>query len=508
MMKLSKKNILSSGTDSSKELAAVMELPEKVLQFGTGVLLRGLPDYFIDKANKQGLFNGRVVIVKSTDGGDFNAFREQDGLYTQAIRGIENGKEVSENIINASVSRVLSAKAEWNEILACAANPDMQIVISNTTEVGIQLLDNDDMNAAPPESFPCKLLAFLYKRFQVFNGDPEKGMVILPTELIIGNADKLKSIVLQLAAKHNLQETFINWLNDANHFCNTLVDRIVPGKLSAADKSEVETVTGFTDDLMIISECYALWAIESDNKKVKDALSFSTAVEGVVIAANIDKFRELKLRLLNGTHTFTSGLAYIAGITTVKEAMDNELIAGFAGNIMISEIAPQIINEDLTNEEASKFAMQVLDRFRNPRIQHLWLNITVQYSMKMKMRNVPLLLNHYSRSNEVPELMATGFAAHILFMKCEKSEDGKYYGTLNNASYPVQDDYAGWYQTKWQEHGTEGVVEYMLNDAGFWGSDLAKLPGFAAAVQQKLNYLINGDIYSTVKNHQPEKATV
>src|SRR5450432_3985748 len=82
---------------------AYFELPEKVLQFGTGVLLRGLPDYFIDKANKQNIFNGRVVIVKSTSQGDADAFAKQDNLYTQCIRGIENGQRIDEVIINASV---------------------------------------------------------------------------------------------------------------------------------------------------------------------------------------------------------------------------------------------------------------------------------------------------------------------------------------------------------------------------------------------------------------------
>ena len=81
-----------------------------------GVLLRALPDYFIDKANKQGLFNGRIVVVKSTDS-DSSAFDRQDGLYTVCVRGVENGKTVEENIINASVSRVLSAKTEWLSLI-------------------------------------------------------------------------------------------------------------------------------------------------------------------------------------------------------------------------------------------------------------------------------------------------------------------------------------------------------------------------------------------------------
>ncbi len=67
---------------------SLFQLPEKVLQFGTGVLLRGLPDYFIDKANRQGVFNGRVVVVKSTSNGGTSAFEQQDNLYTLCVRGL------------------------------------------------------------------------------------------------------------------------------------------------------------------------------------------------------------------------------------------------------------------------------------------------------------------------------------------------------------------------------------------------------------------------------------
>ena len=163
------------------------DLPECVLQFGTGVLLRGLPDYLIDKANRQGIFNGRIVIVKSTDGGDAAAFDRQDNLYTLVTKGIENGVLIEENTICSAISRVLSAKNQWQEVLDCAANPDLTVVISNTTEMGIQLLQ-DDIRQEPPTSFPGKLLAFLYARYKAFNGDKNKGLVIVPTELIVDNA--------------------------------------------------------------------------------------------------------------------------------------------------------------------------------------------------------------------------------------------------------------------------------------------------------------------------------
>src|SRR5215216_6557842 len=132
------KNINNNSVIVPDEL--LFELPEKVLQFGTGVLLRGLPGYFIDKANRQGIFNGRIVVVKSTTQGDTTAFDKQDGLYTLCVRGLMNKQKVEENIINSSISRVLSAQEEWEQILECAHNRSMQVIISNTTEVGIRLV--------------------------------------------------------------------------------------------------------------------------------------------------------------------------------------------------------------------------------------------------------------------------------------------------------------------------------------------------------------------------------
>ncbi|OYX91903.1 MAG: altronate oxidoreductase, partial [Sphingobacteriia bacterium 35-40-5] len=160
-MQLSK-NLLSAVHSEQLQVPdeKIFGLPEKVLQFGTGVLLRGLPDYFIDQANKKNLFNGRIVVVKSTTQGVTDAFHEQDGLYTLLVKGVQDGKEIEEMIINASISRVLSAQEEWDKILACAANPDMQIILSNTTEIGITLVASD-AKASHPISFPGRVLAFL-----------------------------------------------------------------------------------------------------------------------------------------------------------------------------------------------------------------------------------------------------------------------------------------------------------------------------------------------------------
>ncbi|HVS96137.1 MAG TPA: tagaturonate reductase [Puia sp.] len=475
--------------------AAIFSLPEKVLQFGTGVLLRGLPDYFIDKANRHGLFNGRVVVVKSTDSGDAGAFDRQDGLYTLCVRGIEDGHKVEENIISSAISRVLSARDQWSEILQLAHKPEMQIIVSNTTEVGIQLVE-DDIRRRPPASFPGKLLAFLYERYKAFNGSADSGMVIVPTELIVDNGKKLASIVKELAQMHRLEASFIVWMESRCRFCSSLVDRIVPGRPDAVSLQQLTHDLGYTDDLIAIAEVYRLWAIEGD-EKVRSVLSFAAADPGVIIEPDIEIYRELKLRLLNGTHTLSCGLAFLSGFGTVKNAMDDTVFSTFVADLMLKEIAPSIPYE-VPLSEARDFGLRVLDRFRNPHLQHQWLSITMQYSSKIRMRVVPVLLRHYERQHTPPAHMALGFAAYLLFMRATKKTQDTWYGEFRGHSYPIHDDKAGYYAELWQKYPAPEVATSSLKDKSLWGADLSELPGFEGAVRLYLDDLLNKGAAATL----------
>lgn len=459
----------------------IFELPEKVLQFGTGVLLRGLPDYFIDKANRHGVFNGRVAVVKSTSGST-SEFDEQNSLYTLCIRGIENGAQVSQNIISSAISRVISANDDWNAILEIAQSTDLQIIVSNTTEVGIQLV-NESIDQNPPLSFPAKVLAVLYQRFKTL-GSKNSGLVIIATELIPDNGKKLGAIVLELAQFNKLESDFITWLQEENKFCNSLVDRIVPGKPDATTLTEFENELGYTDNLLSMSEPYSLWAIEGD-AKVAGLLTFAQVDKGVVIAEDIEIYRELKVRLLNGTHTLSSGIAFLSGINLVKDAMQNEQIKNYVDKVMAKEIAPAIPYQ-VTKEQTTAFASTVKDRFANPSIAHLWLNITFQYSMKMKIRIMPLLLNHYKLYNNIPKNIAFGFAAYLTFMKVANVKDGKFYGSYNDIDYLITDDSASYFNDLLATDSSK-YPSAVLNDVAFWNTDLNLLPGFVDVVNEKYN---------------------
>ncbi len=469
--------------------ADYFSLPEKVLQFGTGVLLRGLPDYFIDKANKQGVFNGRIVVLKSTDAGELDSFARQDGLYTHKLQGITDGSETTETVLNACISRVLAAKNDWDEVLQLARSADLQLIVSNTTEVGIVLVE-DSIHNTPPVSFPGKLLAFLYERYRHFNGDPAAGLVIVPTELIPQNADTLRSILLQLSDQNNLKEGFRRWLEQSNIFCNSLVDRIVPGKLPATEVEAMEKKLGYQDELMIMSETYGLWAIEASDEMVYEVLSFYKCDSGVVITPDISVHRELKLRLLNGSHTFTCGLAVLCGFETVKQAMDNPVFEKFISTLVMQEIAPSIDCKGLSLEQARSFAAKVLDRYRNPSLQHHWISITLHYTSKMNTRNAGLVKNYLDRHSDIPSHMALGLAAWILFMKTENTADGSYMGQAGGREYRVNDAQASLFHEFWKKYPTGELVDRVFSDKNIWQVDIPGLAGLAAEVKKWLDALI------------------
>jgi tagaturonate reductase len=476
MRKLSKKTLQELNLEDELRL---MTLPEKVLQFGTGVLLRALPDYIIDQANREGRFNGRVVVVKSTSQGGTDAFSAQDSLYTVCIKGYEDGKWVEKKVINTAISRVVSAQDDWQRILEVAESPDLEVILSNTTEVGI-VYQEENIQEGCPTSFPGKLLAVLFQRFKKLGS--AGGIVVIPTELISNNGEKLQKIVEDLSDFNNLGADFRNWLGTEVTFCNSLVDRIVPGSPKGEIGDELRAELNYEDDLLIMAEPYGLWAISGD-AKVKEKLSF--VGHGAFVEQDITKYKELKLRLLNGTHTMTCGLAFFAGFKTVKEAMQDTDFANFLTRMMEEEIGPSIPYA-LAPGEAGKFGSQVIDRFRNPSIEHFWLNITLNFTQKIEMRIVALLQQFQS----APKRMAAGLAAYILFMRPVREEGGKWYGSWQGEEYWIQDQQAPAFLKLYSEDA-ETWVKAVLGKKEFWGQDLNELPGLTAEVSESLRKLLS-----------------
>ena len=350
---------------------------------------------------------------------------------------------------------------------------------------GRAFAEPDPAFAAPALS--PKLLAVLLARYEAFAGAADKGLVIVPTELIPNNGTKLHGILRELAENQVPDPGFLHWLETANTVCNSLVDRIVPGAPAAAAATSLTQKLGYDDELLLMSEVYRLWAIEG-SERVREILSFEQADAGIIVQPDINQFRELKLRLLNGTHSLACGLAVLGGVGTVREAMEDDHLLTYIRNLMLADLLPGI-PYPLGDGVGQRFGMQVLDRFRNPAVEHRWLAITLNYSAKLRMRVVPDLLHYYQRFGAVPQYVALGFAAYLLFMRGVRQEDGRWLGEAQGQEYLIQDEHAGFFADLWVRCPLPELVRQALSDTGLWDTDLTALPGFTEAVTHYLGQL-------------------
>ena len=507
MNTLNKKYAVETGLIPSEQF----DLPERIMQFGTGVLLRGLCDYAVDKANKNGVFNGRIVVVKSTNS-DSSDFDRQDSVYTLQERGIsDTGETVNNATIITAISRVVDATNAWEDVLKCAEKPNLQIIISNTTEAGLVYLE-EDIFQSPPKSFPAKLTAVLYERFCAFIDSQNYGVTIVPTELVVENGQLLRGYVLQHAAANELPDDFIYWLNTACDFCDSLVDRIVSGAPSKAEKeARFLEHYNYRDELCIDSEPFMLWAIQG-NERVRKRLSFAKIDNRVVIADDIAPFREQKLRILNGGHTMSINAAFLSGHELVRDMMTDSVCGDFAESVILNEILPTV---EPIFSDAPSFANAVLNRFRNPFIAHKLISITFQNSAKMQARNAETIKRYYEKTGTVPPLMSLGFAAYLLFSKVKKEENGKYFGRYTDLSsgthegsnfYPITDDKAAILQKKWAkiEDSTNKkrlleLVESVVSDPHLFDETLKNIPNFIETVADCLFELMNNGVRNTME---------
>ena len=461
--------------------AALLELPERAVQFGTGAFLRAFVEFFIDSANRAGSFDGRVVAIGSTGSGRDDVVNDQQGLYTLVTEGIENGRPVRDFRLMSSLSRALSANAEWDAVLQLARNPEIALVFSNTTEVGI-VLDPDDELADPPRSFPGKLTAFLYERARASGYSAASGLQIIPCELVDRNGDRLKAIIQELSSRWNLGAPFETWLRENVVFCNTLVDRIVPGVPSPDRRTDLEQMVGYRDALMTICEPYRLFAIECP-ADCRGALRFADADPGIILTSDIEPYRLRKVRLLNGAHSLLAPVALQCGATTVFEAMSDDLVGAYLRRTMFDELVAGL---DVPN--AGTFAREVIERFSNPYLAHSLFDITLHGTAKMKVRVVPSIVDFAAKENRVPELIAFGFAAFLLFLR------GDLQAMRRSEGLPVPvDELGARIRDLWTQDGPDrsarSIAHSACSDESLWEQKLSSIPGFENAVALHLDHI-------------------
>lgn len=413
---------------------------EKIIQFGEGGFLRGFVDWILMEMKEKTGFNASAVVVQPIEKGMCDMLSSQNCVYTHIMRGLETGKPKTESKIIDVISRCVKPYDDYDEYMELAENKDLRFVFSNTTESGIVYDENDDLYAKPPKSFPAKLTALLYKRFEL----GLDGFIFMPCELIDKNGETLKKIILKIADDNKLGEDFKLWIENKNTFCNTLVDRIVTG-YPKDEKIDLP----YTDNMLNTSELFHLWVIEGPKDILKE-IPFDKTGLNIIVTDNLEMYRTRKVRILNGAHTSMIPYAMLEGIETVKDCMENEKMSTFVKKCVFDEIIPTL---DLPKEELISYAEDVFERFNNPFIKHLCASISLNSVSKFKVRVLPSILEYIKRTDKMPENLILSLYKLIEFYKT---------GT------PTDDEEI----IKFMK---EKSIKEILQNVSFWGEDISFL---------------------------------
>ena len=462
--------------------------PERVLQFGEGNFLRAFADYWFDMANEKAGWNGKCVLVQPIAQGLTQLINRQEGLYTLYLRGRQNGEKVDAKRVISSVSRCLNPyeKQDYDAMMDVAAGEALEYIVSNTTEAGIVYDPSCRLEDCPPASFPAKLTQVLLHRWRA--GRP--GVVVLSCELIDNNGKELQKCCNNYAKDWNLDAAFIDWMNNANTFCSTLVDRIVPGRIrDPKEMAALEEANGYTDKALDVGEVFGVWVIEGPDG-LEDKLPFKKAGVNVMVVPDVTPYKKRKVRILNGAHTgFVLG-AYLAGFDIVRDCMHNDTIRGFMNKMLHEEVIPTL---PLDKKDLEEFASAVQDRFNNPFINHELMSISLNSTSKWKARNMPSFLTYIEEQKKLPKCLTMSLAAYIAFYSNdiqERTADGLICKRPAGNTYKIQDD--AWALDFYYAHKDDTaaqLVNAVLTNTQMWDRDLTKIEGLEAAVLADLELI-------------------
>ena len=443
--------------------------PERILQIGGGNFMRAFADWMIDVYNEKTGSELGILLATAIEGDHYERWQAQDGLYHVLSRGIQNGQVIDGQHLVKSISRIIHTYPEWEAFLRSAEQADIRFILSNTTEAGIRFSNEDRFSDAPPKEFPAKMTRWLYHRYQHFKGAEEAGCIFLPVELILDNGKMLKKCILQYAQHWDLDEGFRQWIDSANTFCNTLVDRIVPGVARQARPEEWEKL-GYEDVAITQGEPFHLWVIEGP-AHVKEAFPLHKAGLEVIFTDDQSPYRTRKVRILNGAHTSMVPVAYLYGVETVRETVEHELLGQYVQQVIFEEIIPTL---DLPDEELQQFAHDVLDRFKNPFIKHQLLSISLNSVSKYKTRVLPSLLEYQQQKGSLPDGLVLAMAALVHFYH------GEYQGKsvpLNDNDWVIEFMANAWDAFDGSQAGWKQLATEVLQWEKIWAQDLTKVPG-------------------------------
>lgn len=369
----------------------------RILQFGEGNFIRCFFDWMLQELQDGGKGEFAVDLVQPIPQGMAAGIAEA-GRYHVLLRGLESGQYREELKTVTVIDRACNPFEDLEAFDRFALDPDLRIVVSNTTEAGVF---HRPMDESRPESYPALLTRAL--RLRADTGlDP---LLIVPLELLEENGSKLRDCLEKHAADWGYGPAFSDYL-DRCSFYDTLVDRIVPG-FPADEAEKLFSDMGQEDPYLTCGEIFHLFVLSGDREALEAVVPFSEIGLNVVYTDDLPFYRTRKVRVLNGCHTSSVPLGLLAGVETVREFAEHPEWGEKLRRLAHEEIVPAFSD----TEEAHAYADAVLERFRNPSMQHSFRAIALNSVTKMNTRVRPSLEDYWAKKEELPPVMTEAIAA-------------------------------------------------------------------------------------------------
>ena len=438
---------------------------KKVLQYGEGNFLRSFVDLYFETLNREG-GEWVVEIVKPIPFGSLDAFARQGNRYHVVLRGVKDGNAAETVYPVSVVEQAISPFDDFPAYAALAVDPELAVIVSNTTEAGICYHEGDRFDGFAEITYPAKLTKFLYARFKA----GLSGVYLLPVELIENNADELFRCVEKYIDLWHLPDEFREWNRTENFYCNTLVDRIVSGfPRDEALRERLWKLVGERDDLLSVAEPFGLWVIENKGK-IADLLPAGHHNIDVILTDDIAYYKKRKVRVLNGSHTNLVAAGLLLGAETVYDCMTNETLYNFF-RASLEEIVPFVSSDRSMTE---RFAADVEERFRNPYLNHQLTSIALNSISKWRARVLPTFRDFFAANGRIPEHLTVGFSClmHLYRTKYAELKDDAEVLSFFSSGKPLKD---------------------FLSDRTVWGEDLTAYPQFLETVIAQTERLARGE---------------
>ncbi|WP_024556305.1 mannitol dehydrogenase family protein [Franconibacter pulveris 1160] len=445
-------------------------LQSRIVHFGFGAFHRAHQALLTDRVlNQQGGDWGICEISLFSGDKLMSDLRAQDHLYTV----LEKGADGNQAYLIGAVKECLNAKLDGMEaIVEKFCEPQVAIVSLTITEKGYcidpatgkldtrnERIVHDLENPHQPHSAPGLLVEALHRR-------RERGLApftVLSCDNIPDNGHVVRQAVLGMAQKRSPE--LAQWIGEHVTFPATMVDRIVPAA-TPESLAEIADALGVEDPCAISAEPFIQWVIEDNFVAGRPA--WETA--GVQLVEDVQPWEQMKLRMLNGSHSFLAYLGYLAGYQHISDCMQDARFRQAARQLMLKEQAPTL---RITGVDLTAYADSLIARFSNPALKHRTWQIAMDGSQKLPQRMLESIRWHLQHGGDW-SLLALGVAGWMRYVSGVDEQ-----GDAIDVRDPLSEKIRGLVENSPQENR----VEALLSLQEIFGADLPQNPIFVHSLK-------------------------